>query len=238
MTMQRVAMPPEIQETYTALSNHMVVIHARWTIYRQLFGTDPERIDLLNRFGGAAFGVIQRVMEDEAVFSLCRISDPPAWGTGKKARANVTFKRLVNLVSVDQPKLEVDLKKLLADLDGIRDACMNEIRNRVLGHLDLATVAHMNAGNPGPARPNRANVEAFLAKAGQLLNAVQTCYENGTTYYGPLNLGIGNDGDALVEYLRELAARMDADPSPDARLKVRQRIARAQQRRIDEHGLQ
>jgi hypothetical protein len=156
------AMPPEIEETYNVLRNHMIVIHCRWTIYCQLFGTNPERIGLLNRFGGVAFGAIQRVMEDEAVFALCRISDPAVSGKGKRARGNCTFERLVNLVAADQPQAATVITTLLSELDGLRDACMDEVRNRVLAHLDLSTLANIAAGNPGPVRPNREHIKNFL----------------------------------------------------------------------------
>jgi hypothetical protein len=218
MSPENGTMPQEVAETYNHLRNQLILRHCRWAIYRQLFGTDPERIDLLNRFGGVAFGTIQRVMEDETVLALCRMSDPAAHGRGRNARDNCTFARLVSLVTSgaatkEELELKARLEALLADIDRI-DASMEALRNRVLAHLDLATFNHMAAGGVGPTRPNRGNVEEFLATARNLLNTVQRHYEGAETYYGELNLPQGKDGETLILHLTDLARRHDAEGNP------------------------
>ena len=214
-------MPHEVEETYNHLSDQLVLRHCRWTIYRQLFGAGPERIDLLNRFGGIAFGMIQRIMEDETVMALCRMSDPAVSGRGRNARDNCTFARLVSLVTngaTTKAELErkVALESLLASIDHVRGACMEELRNRVLAHLDLTTFNNMATGRPGPTRPNRANVELFLAAARNLMNAGQKCYEDAETHYGEFNLPPGKDGEVLLLHLTDLARRHDAEGDPDS----------------------
>jgi hypothetical protein len=205
------AMPVEIRETYSLLSKQLIKIQCRWTIYRQLFGTNADRITLLNRFAAVAFGMIQRTMEDDTVIALARLSDDAAWGKGKRQRHNCSLERLVNLVSADSPALATKLGGLLAKIDQIRDNCMDDLRNRTLAHADLETLADMAAGLAGPNRPSRANIESLLTAAAEVLNEVQKHYEQTDTHYGRLNLPGGADGEFLVGWLGELAGVVDAD---------------------------
>jgi hypothetical protein len=225
------AMPQEIHETYNILRNQLIIRHVRWTIYRQLFGTDPARIALLNRFGDVAFGAIQGTMEDEAVLALCRMSDPAVTGKGKFARDNCTFNRLVDLVTADAPETKTTLEPLLGNIEGARQGCLKELRNRVLAHIDRETFANMAAGRPGPLRPNRANIEDFLRAARELMNAVQRHYGNGETHYSELNLPVGKDGDVLVTYLEEFGRRLDAEGNERTLLADIKRRARGEQDR-------
>jgi hypothetical protein len=218
------AMPQEVAEVYDFLKKHLVNIHVRWTIYRQLFGADPERIDLLNRFGGVAFGVMQRVMQEEAILALCRISDPAQTGKGKKAWVNCTFERLVNLVrdgttTAAEPETMRHLESLLAAINRVRMDYLVEARNRVLAHLDLETALGKATNRPVILWPARTHIETFLKAARDLMNAVQGCYEDCETYYGE-NLAPGKDGNDLISHLADLAARNDAEGDPNS-LRVR-----------------
>ena len=40
---------PEVGLVYNALYNKCVLLHVKWRQYLELFGTKPERLDLLNR---------------------------------------------------------------------------------------------------------------------------------------------------------------------------------------------
>lgn len=42
------AIPARLRDVYGALENELVWIHGRWIMYRQLFGTNELRIELLN----------------------------------------------------------------------------------------------------------------------------------------------------------------------------------------------
>ena len=77
-------------------------VHARgmqlitWTVNRHLFGTSPERIILLDRFGGIVFGVFQSVLRRHVVMSIFRLLD----GATQFGRENLCLERLA-----DVPKL-------------------------------------------------------------------------------------------------------------------------------------
>jgi hypothetical protein len=204
-------MPQTVAEVYSPLSEQLVGIHIRWTLYRQLFGTDPARIELLNRFAAVFFGSTQRVMEDELILALCRMSDPAETGRGRNARQNCTIERLVSVVVAEAPQTELVLRPLLATIQALRDEHLEELRNRSLAHNDFTTMQAMWAGQPGPPRPNRAQIESFLAPTRNLMNAVQKHYENAETYYGRFNVPPGRDGEALVYYFADLAKRIDTE---------------------------
>jgi AbiU2 len=213
------AMPQAVAEVYDFLKRHLVNIHVRWTIYRQLFGANPERIDLLNRFGGVAFGVMQRVMQEEAILALCRMSDPAQTGGGKKVWENCTFERLVNLVR-DGATTPAELERLgrlessLATINRVRTDYLVEARNRVLAHLDLETALGKAKNRPDILWPARAHIETFLEAARGLMNAAQRRYEDAETHYGEFNLPSGKDGNWLISHLGDLASRNDAEGDP------------------------
>jgi hypothetical protein len=74
--------PTELSETWQFLHNEVTWLHGRWTMYRQLYGTSPERIELLNRVAPTFFGTIQAVQLDEIQLTLSRLADPV--GTGQR----------------------------------------------------------------------------------------------------------------------------------------------------------
>jgi hypothetical protein len=211
--------PPEVVEVYEFLKKHLVIVHVRWTIFRQLFGTDPQRINLLNRFGSVAFGVIQLVMGEEVILALCRMSDSAQTGKGKNAWENCTFERLFNLVTAGATaaaKLETKkaLNSYLMAINEVRKDYLVEARKRVLAHLDLDTALGRATDRPDIQYPSRSHIETFLKAARNLMNTVQKCYEDAETHYGEFNLPPGKDGDALIQHLTDLAHRHNAEGDP------------------------
>jgi hypothetical protein len=70
------AMPQAVSDVFDPLRNELVGIHERWALYRQVFGLDEGRIELLNRVAGIFFGYTQWAMYLDVVLALCRYTDP------------------------------------------------------------------------------------------------------------------------------------------------------------------
>ena len=48
-------MNDKVLEVYDALKKNLTLLHGRWKIYRQLYGTSSERVDLLNHSASTFF---------------------------------------------------------------------------------------------------------------------------------------------------------------------------------------
>jgi hypothetical protein len=59
-------MPADLVETFAALSNDVVWLHAKWRLYRQLF-VDEDHIDILNEAGGFVAYTVQDILWRDVV---------------------------------------------------------------------------------------------------------------------------------------------------------------------------
>ncbi len=201
-------MPPAVHEIFGLLDNQVSLLHSNWRIFRQLFGTDEGRIQLLNRFAGVAFGTFQRVLYDGTILALGRLTDP----AGTKGRENLSLERLLEAVEAEghAPLVEQmrdELAALTAHCTGMR-----ALRNKRIAHSDLDTyLARANGINHLPG-PSRADIEGALDGVRRLMNAVSMHYDRKQIAYEHLIVPLGVDGDSLVEHLEDLARRLDAEP--------------------------
>src|SRR5262245_53119473 len=103
------AMPAPVGEVFLPLKGELVFTRAGWNQFRQVFGTDSGRIDLLNRIAPEFFGFVQEALYDDVLLALFRLQENEQ--TGKKD--NCTFARLLSAVSADRPALGAQLQPLL-----------------------------------------------------------------------------------------------------------------------------
>jgi len=61
--------PRELETVFEKIKYQVVVLHSRWIIYRQLYGTSKERIELLNESAVEFFWIIQDVLWDEILLN-------------------------------------------------------------------------------------------------------------------------------------------------------------------------
>jgi hypothetical protein len=115
MSTPQPTIPAPVAEVYHPLQQELLNIHVKWQLFRQLFGTDPDRIELLNCCAGVLFGTVQEVMYDDVVLSLFRLADEP--GSGQ--RKNLTLDRLAAVVSSINPPLGNSLQSRSAIIGGL-----------------------------------------------------------------------------------------------------------------------
>lgn len=185
--------PASIQELWAELHSDVVWLHGRWIVYRQLFGTSKERVDLLNESAGTVSWILQQLLLDDVQLALSKIGDPA--GTG--AKTNLTLRRLqVNLSSAGEVALATKLEPFLK---GFEDSCVNLRcrRNKWIAHSDLSTKLGARA-TPLPG-PSRTEIEVALEALRGVMNCVEVHYTKSQTAYE--HFLMDQDGDFLLSAL-------------------------------------
>jgi hypothetical protein len=88
---------------FSALWQEVAMLHVRWREYVALFGTKPERIDLLNREAPHFFRMLQDELWESTLLSLARLTDPSN-SQGNRDRSNLTINALPALIAVQNYK--------------------------------------------------------------------------------------------------------------------------------------
>lgn len=124
------AMPGPLGELHYELWNQVVWLHIKWREYRAFFGKDRETVEFLNEVAPAFFHHLQRVLWDDVLLHLCRLTDPPK-SAGKD---NLSLTCLPPAVPDLRLRGEVEA---LVDLCQQRTAFARDWRNRRLAHTEL-----------------------------------------------------------------------------------------------------
>jgi len=169
-----------------------------------LFGSNRERIDLLNEAAPAFFKLVQGAMWEDVLLHLCRLTDPVK-SCGKQT---LTLQRLPDLVpSAIRHDVHSQLQKAIRKSEFARDW-----RNRHIAHRDLGRALNEHAMPLASA--SRKGVKDALEAIVCLLNYVEQRQCGGsTTFYE----GISPHGNAesLLCVLRD---GVNADSSRRRRL--------------------
>lgn len=197
---------PKLGPVFHGLYVEITWLHDKWREYRTLFGTSPERIDLLQEAAGRFFGYVQDVLWEDVLLHISRITDAP--GTGKRTT-----------LSVQQlPCLIVD-PALSNQVDGLVTAAVQasafarDWRNRFLAHRDLSFAIDQS---PVPLQPaSRLLVEEAMDALSAIAHAV---YEH--HFGGGIDLDVpGGPGDAM-DLLHVLRDGVDAIRSREERFRT------------------
>ena len=168
-------------------------LHLNWKNYRSLFGTSPGRIDLLNWAAPTFFGLLDGILWHDIILAIARLTDP-ARSAGKE---NASLAQLVeSLKPFVEPTVIAAWHSQLQDL---KTYCkpVRDIRNRLLGHDDLATTLHFHP-DPLPG-VSRAYIEGALARLRDLLGAIEKHFRG--SYTSHQYIISSNDGEALIVVL-------------------------------------
>jgi hypothetical protein len=122
---------PKLGPVYNALYNECAWLVLKWQQYRELFGTNSERIDMLNQSAPLFFGIVDDVLFNDILLELTAFTDPPK-SAGKD---NLTICLLPDLVASG------DFQRELNEM--VDTACeatkfARDWRNRNIAHHDFA----------------------------------------------------------------------------------------------------
>lgn len=181
----------ELGRFYHRLWSECDWLHRKWGSYQILFGTKPERIDLLNSAAPVFFNMIQDVMWEDVLLHICRLMDPPRT-VGKD---NLTLQCLPRMVATET---QSEVQELLA-LAKCKCEFAIDWRNRHIAHRDLDLVLEKNAEPLAAA--SRRNVIDALEAIGAVLNAVQFHYAGSMVRYE--TFPTPGDAESLLHVLRD-----------------------------------
>jgi hypothetical protein len=185
--------PPTTGELAYELSSSITFLHLKWKLFRALFGTSQERIDLLNQTAPAFFAYVGQIMFNDVVLAIARLTDPP--GTGK--HENACLARLITLLAPHIGATELagwqsDLALLHTAVEPLR-----ETRNRYLAHDDLATTLNYHP-RPMPG-VSRTQVETMLRRIRGLFESIEEKFRGSHTSHEFID---ADGGEQLIATLQ------------------------------------
>ena len=83
--------PSEVSEIWEFLHSQVVWLHGRWIVYRQIYGTNPERINLINEVAPTFFWMVEHSLMNDVQLTLVKLGDPST----TCGRENLTLESLV-----------------------------------------------------------------------------------------------------------------------------------------------
>jgi hypothetical protein len=162
---------------YSALWQALATIHFHWQEYVELFGTKPERINLLNRAAPTFFRILQDELWENSLLHLARLTDPET-SQGKADRSNLTIQALPALIT--NAKLKDEVNKLIAEAIKQTEFC-RDWRNRHIAHRDLKLA--LERPTTPLAEGSRAQVKTALKAIAEVLNALDGHYFQSETRF-------------------------------------------------------
>jgi hypothetical protein len=180
------------------LFSQIALLHIRWKSYRAFFAGSQGIIDLLNATAPSFFYDLERIMWEDVLLHLCRVTDPQE--TMKKG--NLTIQRLAPLVSNLIVKKELEI---LIDTAIAKTAFARDWRNRRLAHTALPPM-------PGEvAKPlataSRQHVEEALAAIRAVMNRLESHYLGCPVLYEQVFEPLGGPASLLAILRGGLEAR-------------------------------
>ena len=131
-------MGPDLGLLYHELEEEVDWLQQKWNDFRELFANGPERIEVLNTVAPNFFCMLHKLMFEDAMLHLCRLTDSPQTkvrvGKRVETRHNLTVMALADLIS------DAALKnRVITQAVQVKTNCefAREPRNRRLAHADL-----------------------------------------------------------------------------------------------------
>ena len=130
--------------------------------YRALY-SNPDNVDLLNRFSGHFFGVLQTIMWDDLLLCVTRLTDPARTGRNE----NLSIARLAYYC--EDPELREKVEEGIEQATGAARFA-RDWRNRRISHTDLSRI--MEADKDPLANATIEKVTAALDAVHNVLNII------------------------------------------------------------------
>lgn len=187
--------PTQLSELWDFINLEVVWLHGRWIVYRQLYGTNPERIELINLASPTFFWMVERVFMNDVQLTLVKLADPAS----TRGRANLTLETFViETEKLQVPELSINLR---TSLNEYRTCCekITHRRNKDIAHFDLSIQLGDKAIElPGPSRQE---IEIALTELRRFMNLVLSHFENTQMAYEHFSLN--SDANQLLFVLTE-----------------------------------
>lgn len=195
-------MGPDVGLLYHELEEEVDWLQQKWNEFRKLFSNGPERIELLNTVASNFFYMLHKLMFEDAMLHLCRLTDSAQTkvrvGKRVETRNNLSVMALAGLISDDALKARVTAQAIQ-----VKKNCefAREPRNRRLAHADLESIR------------NGANGSKILSKhVEDALKSMEDVLGSISRYYGypPSVLMKDPFGAQSLLYYLESAVRVES----------------------------
>jgi len=154
---------PHLGPVFSELRDDLAWLQVKWAEYRELYGTSPERIDLLNSAAGLFFRILQDALWEDALLHLCRLTDPAVMG--KKQNLSI---QVLPVLFTDAPLREA--VRTLVEQAVSATLFARDWRNRHISHRDRELV--LGPGTLPLAPASRAQVSESISAIHRVLNEI------------------------------------------------------------------
>lgn len=205
-------MDEHLQEVHDRAKQELTQMHFRWQLFRQLFATNPYRIDLINQTSANLLVQFQWLVIDYMILSLSKLTDPAEMWDNNNLSFHYILEKVHESGNDDlASEIEAELGELTAASEKFRN-----IRNKRVAHNDLVTALESEQ-SPLPG-VSRAEIETALNHARNIMNQVELSYNNSQTAYEHMILPLQDDGRSVLIWLQKgLAYEQLADEGLIAR---------------------
>jgi hypothetical protein len=159
---------------YYSLYNEVIWMNFKWIEFKELYGKKVSRIELLNKSAPFLFFVIQKVLWENIILGIARITDNHKM-YGKK---NISIKAIPGFITDKAFKLKIEsaINNVLTESSFCRDW-----RNRWIAHKDLSLSVEENAKPLEVA--NREKEDNSLEALFTLINLIENNFFKSTTMF-------------------------------------------------------
>ncbi|MBZ5588141.1 MAG: hypothetical protein LAO05_06220 [Acidobacteriia bacterium] len=192
-------MGEELGLLFHELWQEVALLRIEWGEFIELFGEKRSRVALMNEAAPAFFTMVQRLLWEETLLSIARLTDPPS----SMGKDNLTIRRLTGCI--DDSGTAQEVSRCAKEAADAADFC-RDWRNRRIAHRDLALATKKETATPLELG-NRVKVEAALLAIERTLNAVGGYYTGSTTHF---DLGSRLGGALSMLYALRRGAKAEA----------------------------
>ena len=183
----------DLKSVLNAVNAQVIQLAFRWKIFCQLFDSGPENIQLMNKSGSNVFGLFQRLVLDDVMICLSKLTDPEKSPGGENASIkNVLGKARTYLSAPTFTEVEALIVELEHHVQNVRSH-----RNKALAHADLSHALNV-AALPAITYDE---LEKAMKTLQEIVNKVASEALRWTTHYDPI-IQYGCGGDSLLKVLK------------------------------------
>ena len=184
---------PTFESVFEAVDGQVRQVHARYEIYNQLFNSGDKNIDLLNASGSFVFHVFQRLLLDDMLLTLSRLTDLQ----GKTGQENASIKYLVAIAGPHLSAESTDAATAALSRLDMHVSNIRVHRNKAIAHLDLAhTIGAATLPDIGFSE-----IEGAIQVLTEIMIRLGNSNVRRDGGYGPI-MAFGTDGNLLLARLR------------------------------------
>jgi hypothetical protein len=148
-----------------ALFQEVSHLHRKWGVFRHLYVSGEEIVDLISEAGRDFFGITQTLLAHDVVLTIARLIDPKQ----SAGRDNLCLEQLIHFIDAARHgQLRQNIEQIYS---GARPkfSFAKIYRNKLIAHYDLAAKL---ARVPEPSPPSTTDIEDGLEGIRNVMNAV------------------------------------------------------------------